>query len=58
MDIKELMRAFIWFLATMLIIIIAEIVMHFKIIDDYTIGYFAGALVAIAYYEMVHGRGK
>ena len=26
--------------------------------NDYTIGYFAGALVAIAYYEMVHGRGK
>lgn len=48
----------LWFFSAILISIIAEIVMHFKIIDDYTIGYFAGALVAIAYYEMVHGRGK
>lgn len=58
MNTKKLMWVCLWFFSAILISIIAEIVMHFKIIDDYTIGYFAGALVAIAYYEMVHGRGK
>lgn len=58
MNTKKLMWVCLWLFSTILSSIIAEIVMHFKIIDDYTIGYFAGALVAIAYYEMVRGRGK